>query len=71
VDSFPEKYQMSIISIIELIVNIGPTVSPTLVQLSVDHGLNAIVSIAMIRLLFGTLPLFFLNEERAILTQMD
>lgn len=56
---------MIIIAAVEVLVITGLAVCPTLVQLSLDHGLNAIAAIAVLRLIFGTIPAFFLNEEKS------
>jgi hypothetical protein len=60
VDSFPDKYQVSIIGIVEFFINFGPILGPLLVEISVDHGWSPIVSLNIVRLIFGTLPVFFL-----------
>jgi hypothetical protein len=67
VDSFPEKYQMTIMGAIEVIMSLGSLAAPTLIQLAVDCKVSPIVFIGVLRLLLGTLPLFLLNEERTLL----
>ncbi len=64
VDVFPEKYQMACISIIEAISNIGTVFGPILVQQSVNHHVNPIFAINLLRITIGTLPLLFLSEKR-------
>jgi hypothetical protein len=63
VDSFPEKLQTSLMGIIELLSNIGKIIGPTLVQVSTDHNINPITSSNFIRILIGTIPIFFIDEE--------
>lgn len=68
VDSFPEKYQATIIGIIEFVINFGAILGPIVVQMSVDHNILPIVSINVIRLIIGTLPVFALTENRIFLS---
>lgn len=71
VDSFPEKYQLTVIGIIEVIANFGAILGPALVQMSNEHHLNPIFSINILRLTIGTIPLFFLNEDKAKITKVE
>ena len=70
-DSFPEKYQLTVIGIIEAIANIGHIFGPFFVQVSNDNHLNPIFSLNLLRLTIGTIPLFFLNEEKAKITKVE
>jgi len=64
VDSFPEKYQITIMGIIEFMNNFGSVLGPTVVQKSNDSGINPVFAVNLIRLTLGTLPLFLLNESK-------
>lgn len=67
VDSFPEKYQMTIMASIELLVNVGTMISPKMVQMALDNKMNPIVFMDVLRIIFGTLPVFLLNETKITL----
>ena len=62
--SFPEKYQMTIMAAMELLVNVGTLSSPTIVQMAIDHKMNPIVFMNVLRIIFGTLPVFLLNQAK-------
>ena len=62
---------MTIIGLIESICTIGLVAAPTAVQSSIDHGINPIVSINIIRIIIGTLPLFLYVEQRIHLRPDD
>ena len=57
--------------IIEIIANFGAILGPIFVQLSNDNHFNPIFSINLLRLTIGTIPLFFLNEEKAKITKVE
>ena len=69
VDSFPEKYQMTIMASIELLVNVGTMISPKMVQMALDNKMNPIVFMDVLRIIFGTLPVFLLNETKITLDE--
>ena len=69
VDSFPEKYQMTIMATIELLVNVGTMISPKAVQMALDNKMNPIVFMDVLRIVFGTLPVFLLNETKITLDE--
>jgi hypothetical protein len=47
--------------------NFGMIAGPYLVQYSNDHHLSPIVSIAVLRLIFGTIPVFAFEEKKIVL----
>lgn len=57
--------------IVESIANFGHILGPFFVQLSNDRHLNPIFSINILRLTIGTIPIFFLNEEKATITKVE
>jgi hypothetical protein len=61
VDSFPEKYQITIMGLIEFMSNFGSVLAPIIIQKSNDYGVNPIFAVNLLRLTIGTLPLFLLN----------
>ena len=62
VDLFPEKYQGTMVGYIELLANFGRIFTPLLTQISLSHHLNAIFSINLVHIVFGTIPIFFIIE---------
>jgi hypothetical protein len=64
VDSFPEKYQLTAISAVEFLANFGNVLGPIFIQLSVDHSINPIFSVNLLRLTLGTLPLLCFVEQK-------
>jgi hypothetical protein len=64
VDLFPEKYQATLIGVVEFFTNFGKTLCPLLTQLSIQHALNPIFAINLLHITIGTLPIFLLNEKK-------
>lgn len=60
---------MTIVGLIEAISTIGILVAPMVVQSSIDHNINPIISVNILRILIGTLPLFIHTEQRIQLNQ--
>ena len=60
VDLFPEKYQATLIGIVEFITNFGKTLCPALTQLSIDNKINPIFAINILHITIGTFPIFLL-----------
>lgn len=63
-DSFPEKMQVTLMSIIEIFSTSASVISPSLIQFGVDQNFNNFVFTHMIRLAFGTVPMLFINDQR-------
>lgn len=57
--------------VIEILANFGHILGPVFVQLSNDEHLNPIFAINLFRFTIGTIPLFFLNEEKAKITIVE
>ncbi len=60
---------MTIVGITEFIITIGLVLAPTVVQASIDSNINPIVSVTILRIVIGTLPLFLHTEQRIHLKQ--
>lgn len=64
IDSFPEKLQISLMSIIEVFSASHGIIAPSLIQFGVDHHLNNIVFLHTIRFVMGTCPMLLINASR-------
>lgn len=64
VDLLPDKYQGTVVGVIEFIANFGKLFAPALAQKSLEHQLSPIFTINIIHLVLGTLPVFMINEQK-------
>lgn len=62
---------MTIVGLIEGISTIGILIAPIVVQASIDRNINPIISVNILRILIGTLPLFIHTEQRIQLNQEE
>jgi hypothetical protein len=49
---------------VEFLGSIGNVIGPSFTQMSVDHNINPIFSVNLLRLTLGTLPLLFFVERK-------
>ena len=71
VDLFPERYQGTIVGVIEFLAGFGKTLGPKVVQISSNNGINPIFSVNLMRLTFGTLPVLLLSEKKINLASLN
>lgn len=62
---------MTIVGLIEAISTLGILLAPIVVQASIDHSINPIISVNILRILIGTLPLLIHTEQRIQLSQEE
>jgi hypothetical protein len=64
VDSLPEQYQVSLMSIIDIINISSSVMSPYIMQFGINNHIDNIVLTHVVRFLFGTCVIFFITEQK-------
>jgi hypothetical protein len=64
VDTFPEKYQTTLFGAAEFINCTGVIAGPLLVEYSIDHHINPILLVGVLKVFLGLLPMFLIKETR-------